>query len=101
MKDRDKVTESSGRWDASGNIVDAVYEEREKAFKWAKGLNPSEFHWAITVMASDTNAFTLYERKALLEVAALKLDPRKMEQSRDDDGRQADGYIDEHASYYR
>lgn len=63
----------SGRWDASGSIYDAVYEEREKAFKWASELPLNKLHWAITVMASDTSAFSLYERKALLEVVALRL----------------------------
>lgn len=70
---RSKVTESSGRWDASGNIFDTVFEQREEAFKWASSLTLKNLHWCITAMASDTNAFTLYERKALLEVVALKL----------------------------
>lgn len=71
------ISESSGRWDATGDFGEASYEQREKAYMWARELNPYKFHWMITVMASDTNAFTLYERKALLEVAAQKLDPRK------------------------
>lgn len=70
---RHHLTESSGRWDASGDIMDAFFQEREKAFKWASELSPKKLHWCITIMASDTNAFTLYERKALLEVVALKL----------------------------
>jgi hypothetical protein len=64
---------SSGRWDASGSWVDAVYEEREKAFTWAKNLSLKELHWALTVMASEVNAFTLYERSAILEVASLEI----------------------------
>lgn len=73
MTDRNKVPESSGRWDADGDIMDAWFEQREKAFKWASGLDLKDLHWCITIMASDTNAFTLYERKALLEVVAMRL----------------------------
>lgn len=64
---------SSGRWDAVGSWEDATYFEREKARIWAKNLGLKYLHWAITVMAEDTNAFTLYERKALLEVAAIEI----------------------------
>lgn len=64
---------SSGRWDASGSWEDAVWIEREKAFNWAKSLPLKTLHWVITTMASDTNAFSLYERKAILEVVALRL----------------------------
>lgn len=64
---------SSGRWDASGSWSDAVNIEHEKAFKWASNLPLKDLHWAITVMASDVNAFTLYERKSILETIALKL----------------------------
>ncbi len=64
---------SSGRWDAAGSWEIAVYEERQKALKWARTLSLKDLHWAITTMASDVNAFSLYERKALLEVIALKL----------------------------
>lgn len=64
---------SSGRWDANGSWFDATFAEREKAFKWAETLSLKKLHWAVTVLASDTNAFTLYERKAILEVVALKL----------------------------
>lgn len=64
---------SSGRWDAVGSWEDAVIASRELAFNWAKNLPLKTLHWAITVMASDTNAFSLYERRALLEVVALRL----------------------------
>jgi hypothetical protein len=64
---------SSGRWDAAGSWSDAVTAEQDKAFGWASGLSIHNLHWAITVMASDVNAFSLYERKALLEVVALRL----------------------------
>lgn len=70
---RNNIPESSGRWDASGDIMDAFFEQREKAFKWASGLDLKDLHWCIMIMASDTNAFTLYERKALLEVVAMRL----------------------------
>lgn len=88
-------SESSGRWDATGSFQDAVWQEREKAFQWASKLTLNKLHWAITVMASDVNAFTLYERKALLEVVALKLgeerktkeDGRSTQQSASDNAR--------------
>lgn len=64
---------SSGRWDASGSWEDATVTERNMAFGWASSLDPKKLHWAVTIMASDVNAFTLYERKAVLEVVALKL----------------------------
>lgn len=68
------MTESSGRWDANGSFYDAVFGQREAAFKWASKLDLKDLHWVVTIMASDTNAFTLYERKAILEVVALKLE---------------------------
>lgn len=64
---------SSGRWDAVGSWSEAITSSRELAFQWASSLDPKQLHWAVTVMASDTNAFSLYERKAVLEVVALKL----------------------------
>lgn len=65
--------ESSGRWDAEGSFNESCFERREVAFKWASGLDIHKLHWMIMIMASDSNAFTLYERKALLEVVAIKL----------------------------
>lgn len=62
---------SSGRWDASGSWKDAVYLEYEKAFKWASSLSTYDLHWAVTMMADDVNAYSLYERKAILQVVAL------------------------------
>lgn len=67
------TNESSGRWDATGSFENAVQEQRNLAFGWANSLDLSNLHWAITVMADDAGAFTLYERKALLQVVALKL----------------------------
>lgn len=67
------MTESSGRWDAEGSFNESCFERRDLAFKWASGLDIRKLHWMITIMASDANAFTLYERKALLEVVALRL----------------------------
>lgn len=67
------MTESSGRWDAEGSFNASCFERRDVAFKWASNLDIKKLHWAIMVMSSDPNAFTLYERKALLEVVALKL----------------------------
>ncbi len=64
---------SSGRWDAAGSWQVATYEERQKALKWARTLSLRDLHWAVTVMASDVNAFSLYERQAVLETVALKL----------------------------
>lgn len=65
--------ESSGRWDADGSFEDSVFVQREKAFQWARSLNIKDLHWMVSIMASDANALTLYERKAILEVVALKL----------------------------
>lgn len=67
------TNESSGRWDAIGSYDDAVNERRELAYNWASSLSPFTLHYCITVMASDIEAFTLYERRALLQVVALKL----------------------------
>lgn len=64
---------SSGRWDAAGSWEDAVTETMEQAFNWASNLSLEELHWAITVMAADVNSFSLYERRALLEVVGLHL----------------------------
>lgn len=64
---------SSGRWDAAGSWEEATQTERNMAFGWASSLDTKKLHWAVTVMASDVNAFTLYERKAILEVIALRL----------------------------
>lgn len=64
---------SSGRWDAVGSWNEAVLEERKKAFNWAVNLSAEKLHWVVTIMADDLNAFSLYERKAVLEVIALKL----------------------------
>ncbi len=71
---------SSGRWDAAGSWEEATQTERNMAFGWASSLDLNKLHWAVTVMASDVNAFTLYERKAILEVVALKLGKLKEEQ---------------------
>lgn len=72
---------SSGRWDATGSWSDTVTETRDKAFTWASSLDPKKLHWVVTVMASDVNAFTLYERKAILEVIALKLGSELLNES--------------------
>ena len=64
---------SSGRWDAIGSWEDATSLEREKAFKWANNLEIGDLYRAVLLMASDINAFTLYERTAILEVVAIRL----------------------------
>lgn len=61
------TNESSGRWDATGSFQDAVTEQRKLAKDWAVGLTISQLRQAVATMASDNNAFTLYERKALLD----------------------------------
>lgn len=50
-----------------------TYEERQKAFEWASSKSLKEIHWLLTVLASDIDAFTGVNRKAILEVAALRL----------------------------
>lgn len=67
------TNDSSGRWDATGSFEDAVNERRELSRNWANSLPLTTLHHCITTMASDSEAFTLYERKALLEVVALIL----------------------------
>lgn len=64
---------SSGRWDAVGSWSDAVTTTQEQAFNWANNLDLKSLHWAVSVMADDINAFTLYEREAILKVTALVL----------------------------
>jgi hypothetical protein len=61
------TNESSGRWDATGSFQLAVAEQRNLAKDWATGLTISQLRQAVATMASDNNAFTLYERKALLD----------------------------------
>lgn len=61
------TNESSGRWDATGSFAESVAEQRRIAHDWALGLTISQLRQAVATMASDNNAFTLYERKALLE----------------------------------
>lgn len=61
------TNESSGRWDADGRWEDAVAKQRKLARDWAVGLTIPQLRQAVAAMASDVNAFTLYERKALLE----------------------------------
>ena len=61
------TNESSGRWDATGSFQNAVAEQRRLAHDWAVGLTISQLRQAVATMASDNNAFTLYERKALLD----------------------------------
>ena len=61
------TNESSGRWDATGSFEESVALQRELAHDWALGLTISQLRQAIATMAADNNAFTLYERKALLE----------------------------------
>lgn len=75
------TNESSGRWDATGSFQDAVNKERELARNWASSLNLSHLHCCIALMATDNNAFTLYERKALLDVVTLRLG-KQLEESR-------------------
>lgn len=65
---------SSGRWDAIGSLDDSIQEEINKTFIWANTRTNKELRDAIKLMAEDTNAFTLYERRALLEIVAFKLE---------------------------
>lgn len=64
---------SSGRWDAIGTWSEVVTETREQAFNWANNLDLKELHHAVLAMVDDVNAFTLYERTAILEVVAIRL----------------------------
>jgi hypothetical protein len=74
MATNDYSNQSSGRWDSDGSFNEAVEEQQESAFKWASSLELPRLIWAVRTMASNTNAFSLYERKALLGVVALKLE---------------------------
>lgn len=65
---------SSGRWDAAGSWQEAVLAEMDKSLVWAKSLTVSQLSQHVATMASDVNAFSLYERKALLEVVAKHLE---------------------------
>lgn len=69
----DRAINSSGRWDASGNIHDAILEQERMACSMAFGLETRELSLALEAMANDTNAYTLYERKYLLLTAAGRL----------------------------
>lgn len=57
---------SSGRWDASGSWEEAVEEQHRLACDWVWGLGLHDLRLAVMQMEYDTNAFTLYQRKAIL-----------------------------------
>lgn len=57
---------SSGRWDASGSWSEAVEEEHNKAAEWAYSLNDYQIRLSLIEMAEDPNAFTTYQRRALM-----------------------------------
>ena len=65
---------SSGRWDASGSWADAVEQEYVKARSWAMRLSRSKMADALIVMANDPNAYTTYQRRALMLVVAELID---------------------------
>lgn len=60
------TNESSGRWDASGSFEEAVNEQKQLAYVWAKSLDVNGILHNIELMAYDPNALTLYQRTALL-----------------------------------
>lgn len=62
---------SSGRWDASGLWDIAVQIEVDKAYAWASDLDDQELADVLDEMSIDTNAYTTYERKAVLAMAAV------------------------------
>lgn len=64
---------SSGRWDASGSWADAVEEQFVKSRDWAFALSLFDLRMAVMKMEQDVNAFTLYERKAILMAVQHKL----------------------------
>lgn len=64
---------SSGRWDATGSWHTAVEQEELKAFAWAENLSLLGLKLVLEDMADDTNAYSLYERKAALKRAARTL----------------------------
>lgn len=57
---------SSGRWDALGSWSDAVIEEHEKAARWVLNLRLTTIIEFLRIMAEDPNAFTTYQRRALM-----------------------------------
>lgn len=67
------TNESSGRWDATGSFEDAVSEQQALAREWVTELSNRELTLTLSSMAKDPNAFTLYERRAVLEWMALRL----------------------------
>lgn len=50
----------------------------EAAWQWAYHLTPKDLHWAMTCLASNIDSFNPEFRKAVLQVATLKLDPRNV-----------------------
>ena len=63
---------SSGRWDASGSWEEAVSKQAEQALKWAVKLSNEDLSSLLVAMI-DSNAFTTYERRAILMVASTRL----------------------------
>lgn len=50
-----------------------TYEERQDAFEWASALDPKTFHWVVMLLTSDIDALSSVNRKAVLEVVAMRL----------------------------
>lgn len=67
---------SSGRWDASGSWEEAVKNKEAEALRWAVDLSNEDISSLLVAMI-DSNAFTTYERKAILMVASTRLDLSK------------------------
>lgn len=63
---------SSGRWDASGSWSEAVERQQDQALEWAESMPNGAIAKALVIMM-DSNAYTTYERKALLFVAANRI----------------------------
>lgn len=64
---------SSGRWDADGSWEESVGNHEREALKWATTLGNDDISSLLVAMI-DSNAFTTYERQAILMVASTRLD---------------------------
>lgn len=54
-------------------------ERADKAWAWAQSLSPRELHRCIYTLSVDIDAFDPADRKALLQVATLALNPGKVD----------------------
>lgn len=59
-----------------------TYEERQEAFAWASGLSLKSLQWMVMILASEIDALASVNRKAVMEVVAMRLG-RELDEGKD------------------